>query len=315
VADKKHELVSRLKEIASHLGRAPKREELQDYGVSRHDIEREFGLFTYALQAAGIDKVSSKEKTKQKVESYFTRDIKDLIKVKPALPFDMPKFKRTVIIGDLHLPWVSTEHLMMAYQFIETVKPEVIVQAGDSFDFFSFSKFPRSRINISVQDEVQLGRKMAEEFWKSIQRVAPRARCVQLIGNHDIRPMKRVIESNCPELEVFFNLNKFFEFPGVETFQNPREPFVQDGISFIHGFTSAGKHRAKLQTNVVHGHLHRGQLLYTKMPDGRFLWELDCGYLGDPSQPCFTYTPVKELNWTRGVGFISEYGPHWIPLE
>lgn len=316
MADLKHEAVSRLKRIACELGRVPKRDEARALGLNTKLCES-FGTFGELLKNSGLEKEQDEGSSKKRVKEFFSRDIRELNKpLKEFAPFDMPKFTKTVILGDMHLPFVSNEALMSAYSFLDSNKVQTIIQCGDIYDFYSFSKFPRSHLIINPDEEVKLARKMAEEFWKSVRRLQPNARLIQILGNHDIRPHKRILESGAPELEAFFNFKPLFEFDGVETIHDTRKPFVQNNISFIHGFQGAGTHRAKLQTHVVHGHLHKGGLVYSKDPrTNKFLFELDCGYLGDPFSKVFNYTPVREKNWSHGLGFISEYGPHWVPFR
>lgn len=314
--DIKHEAVSKLKRIAEDLGHVPTRDEARVLGLSTKLLES-FGLYSELLKAAGMQREDSKKKTKEIITQAFTRDINEI--VKPSLEMsrhDFPKFKRTIVLGDVHFPFASMSSLMTVYSVLDQIKDiETVIQMGDLYDMFSFSKFPRSHMVIRPDEEINLARTMADEFWKSIRRMCPKADLVQITGNHDARPYKRVLES-APELEALLNFKPLFEFDGVQTLHDPRVPFVQDGISFTHGFSQPGTHRSKFQTHVVHGHTHRGGLFYSKNPTtNKFLFELDVGYLGDPSAKAFNYTPVKELKWSHGLGFISEYGPHWIPFE
>lgn len=313
----KDKIVQELRRIAHELGRPPKRDELSQHTIliTRHDIEKNFGIYTEALKAAGLDKKSERQETKARVDKFFQRGANDLIRPIQAKPLNAERFRRTAIIGDLHFPWASQEHLMLAYQFIDYFKPESVIQMGDIYDFYSYSKFPRSHVVIRPDEEVDLARQMASSFWESIRRMCPKASMTQLVGNHDIRPHKRLIEL-VPELEALVDLKPLFTFDGVNTIHDSRTPYVQDNVSFIHGFTSPGAHRAKIHTHVVHGHTHRGALYWTKDPQvQRHLFELDVGYLGAPEMKCFNYTPVKELSWTRGMGILNEYGPAFIPFE
>lgn len=310
-------VISEIRRISEKLGRPPRRHEISEHStlITRHDIEKAFGLYSAALEACGFAAFQKRDSAKEQIKQFFERSPEDLIKPQDYKPKDAETFPRVVFIGDLHFPWVSVPHLMQAYQFIETFKPEIVVQVGDIFDFYSFSKFPRSHLVIRPDEEVRLARKMAEEFWESVRRSAPNARLIQILGNHSIRPHKRIIEA-APELEAIVDFNWLFKFEGVETKMDVRTPLQIGSVSVIHGFTNPGQHRAKLLTHVVHGHTHRGGVFHTKNPvTGRHLWELDCGYLGDPSQKCFNYTTVKELNWTRGIGVLTEFGPHFIPFE
>jgi hypothetical protein len=321
MSDRAHEVVAEIKKLAAALGRPPKRAEFLEMSESKYAYETAFGSWTAALQAAGFDskrdRKTQRAETKAKVNDFFQRDISEVMSKKSEecrYPVLGP-YPKILCIGDLHCPFWHEPSINLVYHLIEEIKPEYIVQLGDAYDFFSFSKFPRSPYVIDPGEEIRLAREQLEGFWATINNLAPKAKKYQLKGNHDIRPQRRIIETNCPELEYFFNFDRFFEFDGVETIHCTRTPLVIADIHFIHGFLSGqGRHRSKLLGNVVHGHIHAGGVIKNKV-NGQMLWELDCGYLGDPGKKVFQYTAVKETKWTRGVGIIDTFGPSFIPFE
>lgn len=315
--NKKHDILSEIKRIADSLGRKPTRDEFKKLGsISVRQVMNEFGSFTSAIVAAGFSLPGLEESAKERlISSVYTRHPRELIKAPSethkALGFG--DYTPTLCAGDIHFPWASQDALSMFYCLVEQLSPKRIIQMGDLFDMFSFASFSKSRLITRADQEILEGRKMAESFWSTIRKLAPNAELVQILGNHDIRPYKRLIESDFPELECFFDYRKLFQFDGVQTILDTRELFEREKVNYTHGHLPSGKHCAYFGTNVVHGHTHRGGLLDRKV-NGVWMWELDVGYLGDPQAPCFTYTPKAVNNSAHGAGFISPFGPHWIPF-
>lgn len=190
-----------------------------------------------------------------------------------------------------------------------------VVQLGDLFDCISWSKWAKL-FKILPEDELIQARECAKEMWEEIKRVAPQAICIQLMGNHDDRPIKRLMEK-CPELEPFINLKDWFLFDGVKTIFDSREGYEIDGILFIHGFLSKlGAHALYFNKRVVRGHSHRaGVVFYNNCRDERNrIWEAESGYLGSTDALPFRYGPSKFTQWQRGITVIENGFPCFIPL-
>ncbi len=184
---------------------------------------------------------------------------------------------------------------------------------------YSAAKFPRSHNVMTPKDEIEMGRVMAEDFWNAVHREAPGAKKIQLLGNHDIRPHKRIMEK-VPELEQFFDFSKLFEFNQVETIHDPTQELVMGDTCFIHGHRKHGTHFTYNLMNTVLGHTHTGGVVFAKVYDPRLkkekiIWELNVGYLADPTHKALMYRPQKWSRWTHGFGIIDKFGPRFIPLD
>jgi hypothetical protein len=100
----------------------------------------------------------------------------------------------------------------------------------------------------------------------------------------------------------------------VTTVHDYREELVLQGIAHHHGYMSKiGQQRDFMQTNLVSGHTHKGNVSFRPLRD-RTIAHLDCGYLGDPHAKALQYTPQKTTGWTLGWGLWDEYGPRFIPV-
>ena len=310
-----HELIVILKQLALELGRTPTRDEFDDrVAGSRQKVMRAFGGYSAMLQAAGLE---GHHPRKRERIPFMRRDIDEHLEQARQVPIKEPvepsvSTKNTfVCLGDTHHPFCDPRALERAYQIIEQVKPTVVIQMGDLHDMLSWSKFPASQMHFTAKGEIEKSFADAEAMWKRVRQIAPEAKCYQLRGNHDLRPFKRMLEA-APALEVFIELDRFYKFDGVELIGDAREELIIDGIAFLHGYrTRLGDHANYMMHNAVVGHSHRGGVAF-KQIRGRTVWELNCGYLADPSSKGLSYTPQKITDWTQGIGIIDSLGPRFV---
>jgi metallophosphoesterase superfamily enzyme len=225
------------------------------------------------------------------------------------------------MIGDCHFPY--TDELCLygsggIVSLVKRIKPHYIIQIGDLYDFFSFSKYPFKRDLHTPEQELRLGRRMASKMWERLLEAHPAARGYQLRGNHDERISKRILE-RLPEICHVAKpaIDGLYHFKGVKTHESQRDELILDGIMFMHGFyTKLGDHARSFNMPVVAGHSHRGGLIYLpRHYKSKPLWELNCGYIGDPTSVPLSYTRSRQISsWTKGVGVIDELGPRFVHL-
>lgn len=222
---------------------------------------------------------------------------------------------RILVIGDCHFPWANPKTLNGIYNYIQYVSPTIIVQIGDLYDFFSFSKFPKTADVITPKEELAQGYGDAFVMWEKIRKFAPRAKLLQLKGNHDSRPLKRIIE-RFPEASSLLDLGHLFDFPKVQVCDSERDEVIIDKILFMHGFRARlGDHALHNGMCTVVGHSHLGGVIYHRLGD-RTIWELNAGFCADEAVEPLSYTRQRRISkWTQGFGYIDNYGPRFIPLE
>ena len=304
-----HEAIARLLKLSEDLQRTPKWNEIKTV-VSTDVIYRLFGSIPEFISAAGLEPV---EKNRRIDNSIFEAKIQNQVENFVHREKQKQIFEKTVILGDTHFPFVHKPTLDKAIQFIKDFQPKYVIQIGDLFDMLSHGRFPRSLSTYNPREEMLEGRKMAVDMWKAIQAAAPKAECHQILGNHDIRPMKKILEAY-PEAEVFFDFEKWFKFDNVKTHSDIRQELLINGICFIHGYRSKlGEHRDYNRLSTVCGHSHLGGVSF-KNYGTETLFELNAGYIGDPESKALSYTPQKIINWTHGIGVIDSHGPRFIPL-
>lgn len=309
-----HEIVADIKRVASEIGRTPGRDAYRTEGkFSDRQVRCAFGGYAVALKAAGFEPAQEK-KPKLKPADIFGRDLKSELAAnrRPAISAKRTGFKRTVVVGDLHFPFTCLDTLTAFYQFLDENRPERIVQVGDLFDAFAHSKFPASKNIYTPLQEITLAVEMASAFWKKVREICPGIECHGILGNHDVRPLKRILECY-PEGEIFFSIDKYYQFPGVTMHMNPRDPLDLDGVLFQHGhYSRLGDHRDYNLQSTVTGHSHSGGVVFRQVR-GEILFEMNAGYMGDPTSKALAYTPTRIVKWTKGWGWIDQWGARFIP--
>lgn len=307
----KHEVISALLAHASELGRTPSRDEfIKLPGMSNHYIAVLFGSYATLVQAAGLDSPSRNRKINNTIFEVNIEKHLEAYKVKPNIIDDYPTI---VSISDKHWPFANPIVQKRFEEYTGDMKPKYVILNGDAWDMYSHTKFPRSHNLFTPREEEQKSRQMNEEFWKSTKRVHPDAICYQMMGNHDVRPMKRVMEIY-PEAEDWIKerLHKMFSFEGVTTIYDAREELILGNIAIFHGYRSKlGEHRDYILMNTINGHTHVGGVSYRKIR-GATLWEMNSGLSGDPEAKVLTYTPQKITHWTPGFGAVDKLGARFI---
>lgn len=222
--------------------------------------------------------------------------------------------KTILVLGDIHSPFACGKSLKRVLELATQLKPTHIVQIGDAYDMFSFSRFPRSSNYITPKDEIEYGRAILEDLWRRLQKASPKAKCFQLMGNHDSRVLKQII-ATLPAAESLLDLRPIFSFKGVETLPSERDELFINGICFMHGFRSKlGDHAVHNAQSTVCGHSHQGGVVYRRLGD-KIIWELNAGYLADANSEALSYTRQRRIsNWTLGCGYIDGLGPRFIPF-
>lgn len=224
---------------------------------------------------------------------------------------------KILVVGDLHFPYHNKRALRKVYAAIKKEKPTHIVQIGDLFDQYSFSRFTKKNITTS-QKELKRARSVALTFWKTC-RTLSKAKCYQILGNHDIRLSKRISERVPEAYElVKEKLDEIYTFRGVKTIYDDRTELKICGITFMHGYRSRlGDHMRYNRSSTVVGHSHTGGVVYEQY-NGGVIWELNAGYLANEKSEPLKYRPQSTSKWTLGYGLITwkagKSAPQFVPV-
>ena len=312
-----HEIVRLVKELSVEFGRPPLRQELESAGASKHIIQT--NGFAKIINLAGLEPISRKElgefKREKITNEIFKKDIYQVIESHvPRISVSKELFPKILCIGDTHFPFVNKQAIEKLYDFAKENRPDYIVQVGDLLDCYAASKFPRSQNVYTPKQEEELGIGMAREMWKTLHDICPNATKYQLLGNHDIRTLKRTLES-LPIAEHWIEkyFQELFTFENVITEFDHRKEVEIGGILFTHGFLRSGAHKDFYLKHVIHGHDHKLYVQHRRIHDQN-IFEMSCGFLGDIEAKALSYTSSKLSNYQLGFGWVDQWGPRTIHL-
>jgi predicted phosphodiesterase len=312
-----HELVCALKDLAVELGRTPTRGEFESrIKGGKYSLEKHFRNFSVAVSAAGLDTYNERRSGEKITNKVFERDIEQHLEAYEPRPYTPPgPYPTAGVFSDPHWPFHSKRVQKAFIEYVGDEKPMWVILNGDAQDMYSHSKFPRSHNLFTPRDEHAACLALNRAFWESITRAAPKSKRVQMAGNHDIRPMKMVLEKY-PAAEdwVSEKLKEDFTFPGVTTILDQRqELMITDKIAVFHGYrASLGAHRDYTLMNCINGHSHVGGVVWRQLRN-EVLFELNAGFAGDPESKGFNYTRQRITKWTPGFGALTKRGPIFIP--
>lgn len=176
---------------------------------------------------------------------------------KYQLPLENPH--RIHITPDLHYPFQNND--VIAY-IIDLAKGcDTIIQIGDGLEAYGVSSHKKNpAIRHTLNDEAKQYR---TQFWRPLREQNPKARLIQIIGNHEER-IERYTWQKAPEL---------YDIPGVsigrlihaERYQievHPRSGLLIAGYRIKHGDTARtiGSARSEMlahRSNGISAHTHR----------------------------------------------------------
>lgn len=313
-----HDIINKLKEMASELGRTPTWIEVTTT-ISKHQIYKYFGGYSILIHAAGLEPVKV-SKNKAINNSIFLKSVEDQVETYEPRDNIQPfviqkKDAKFACISDLHFPWVNKKVLEVFYDFIKDHQPDYVIINGDAWDMYAHSKYPRSMNIYTPREEQALARKMNEEFWQKVQIICPKAQCFQLLGNHDIRSLKRTLE-HYPEAEDWITekLKELFTFKNVTTIHDHRQELQINEDLIFHGYRSKlGDHRDYTLMNCHNGHTHVGGTVFRRIK-GKTLFECNSGVAGDLEAKALSYSSQKATHQTPGFSFRDKYGPRFIAV-
>jgi len=215
---------------------------------------------------------------------------------------------KVFVIPDTHFPFHNEDALKAILDLIKKEKPTHVVQIGDLLDQYVFSRYSRTP-SITPKEDVTYGLAVAARMWKDIKKIVPRAKCYQILGNHDIRLCKRISEK-LPELADFFNVKDLYKFDGVKVLESDRDFLEIDGVIYVHGWLSKSLDHAKhFNKPTVHGHRHRPCIDV----EGQ-LWSMDVGFIADEQSVPLNYTMSKLTKWRMACGLVDDRQPRLFLL-
>ena len=197
-----------------------------------------------------------------------------------------------VHFSDLHFPYHHPAALGLLYQIITLMKPQMIVDHGDTIDAYSISKYEKDpNHRTSLADELLL----AGKHFAQIQAIAPQADLHWIPGNHEDR-LRRLIWNattsrelrevlTIPEVQRTVSIENLLGIADRWQIHN-EEParFYNGKMLGIHGNiarkAAGASAKAELETHGksgLSGHCHRQGNYRNRDYEGSKVWhELGC---------------------------------------
>lgn len=226
---------------------------------------------------------------------------------RPKAPafFTPKKFTKIAFISDVHLPFENKPAVQVMFDFLADHKPDLILLAGDIYDFYEISDFDKGPGRITtLQDEFDEGR----YFIKAIDELCPNVDF--LLGNHEDRE-QRLINKNPGLFKLrSLEIQRAAELPDHWRIHPSQTHFKLGKLTALHGDIKGIKsavHPArtlfqKLKRSCIFGHFHRfGNHLDTNY-DGEIRGGFANGHLSDVSR---VTSWVTCPDWQEGLSTIS----------
>ena len=241
-----------------------------------------------------------------------------------------------LVIPDTHsAPGFSNERADWLGKLILDLRPDVVVNIGDMFDFpslASYEKGKRSFWGKTYRADLDAGLDFDDRIWGPIRRAKKRRPySVFIEGNHENR-VKRAIDVQSEldgvisfgQLDLYRNYDEVIEFNG----DTPGNKEL-DGVHYSHYFISGvlgrpigGEHQAyslisKEYVSCTAGHSHTTDFSVRTTASGRRVMGLVCGVYQDYDSP---WAGERNRLWWRGVIIKRDvengsYDPQWVSLE
>lgn len=221
-------------------------------------------------------------------------------------PAQIVKKGRVLVIPDVHVPFHNKKAWELVLEVIAYTRPDAIVQIGDFADMLAVSAHPPG-----PGEKHDLKKELAcvSREWQKLEAAAGDAMLVHTAGNHEFR-LARYIAKNARAIEGIIPPMKELMGMSEDVIIRPyQEPFHIGRVTYTHDVGFAGK-TATAQTLdavgscVVHGHDHRGTVVYSGDTEGQRWFGLGTGCLADFSK--ITYLPpAKTRYWSLGFGVVD----------
>lgn len=234
--------------------------------------------------------------------------------------------RRVLVIPDVHVPYHDRKAWSVALSIAREWNPHRVVVIGDFMDTEAVSRHPKTQPDVI---------RLAEEYHEAnlrldeLQNVTPDASWLYIEGNHENRVAKWCNEFGTMDglFDVAASLymvarddyhRNASTLRGMEWIPLSRQPFVIDGVAYLHGVFEnmhhASFHAGQLAPTlgvpeVVYGHMHALQSATSPALPGRPGYRATCcGFLGDATQRVFrAYVKGKPKPWDVGL-LLQEVG-------
>lgn len=230
--------------------------------------------------------------------------------------------RRIALIPDLHAPFHDEAALRAVCDMLAEEQPDEVIFLGDAADNSMLSKHRTHRRFGALLNETN---DAVVTIFRRVREAVPDARIIFLPGNHDdrvlyyaqdmapefeqLRPGRLPTDDAEPQSSIGFRQLWRLDELGIELVDEDWK-LAQYGItpelSARHGYLTGNNSERKLLEkhgrSQVHGHDHRGSLIYrTKHDPLDIRVAMSCGTLSEVKPDGLGYEP--DPDWTPGMGW------------
>lgn len=220
---------------------------------------------------------------------------------RPSVPNIITKNStvNTLIIGDLHTPFMLQDYLEWCKQIEKEYKCNKVIFIGDIIDGHSWSYHETDVDGMSVGDELRAGKKQLREAYK----LFPTADVT--LGNHDLLIMRKARTAGL-SMNFIKSFGEIIEAPKTWKFSYE---FVYDNVRYIHGSVgNAFKRAMDSRMSTVQGHLHSQAFVQYSVSEKDAIFGLQIGCGVDREQYAFEYAKPMTKKPIISAGVVLENG-------
>lgn len=219
-----------------------------------------------------------------------------------------------LVIGDLHGNCMHPEAVKFLSDIKKVHKPELVVQVGDLWDGYNFSRYLQDPDTPNAEAEIE----STIEALSPLYKLFPEMRICY--GNHDLRHLKKALDLKIPS-SLFRSVKDILGCPEGWQFSDYWQYEDEDAgpILFHHGEYYGGPNLANmlqtLRTNHIIGHIHSegGHILYQN--NGlNTVWAANAGCLIDLESYAFRYAKKSRYKGVNGALLVIDGSPFFLPM-
>ena len=216
------------------------------------------------------------------------------------------KQNNTLIIGDLHAPFIKEGYLEFCKETHKKHNCERVVFIGDVIDNHYSSYHESDPDGYGAAEELKRAKEQIKGFYKAF----PEA--YVCLGNHDILPNRKAFTGGISKSWIR-DISDVLEVPGW----NFAEEWIFDGVLYTHGVGRKAKQRCQHEfVSVVQGHYHSDTYLEMFVSDKTMLFALQIGCGIDRKAYAMAYGKhFKKPQINVGVVFENGRYPVIEPMK
>jgi predicted phosphodiesterase len=219
-----------------------------------------------------------------------------------------------LVIGDLHGNCMHPDAVKFLADIKRVHKPELVVQVGDLWDGYNFSRYLKDPDSPNAEQEIE----STIEALQPLYKLFPEMKICY--GNHDLRHLKKALDLSIPS-SLFRSVKDILQAPEGWEFGDYWEYTDEEAgpILFHHGEMFGGPQLPSmlqtLRTNHVVGHIHSegGHILYQNNGINT-VWAANAGCLIDSESYAFRYAKKSRYKGVNGALLIIDGTPVFLPL-